>query len=392
MRVIDFIFYKKSVVALFILVAIVTGSQSYLNGVKRGVPTTKSIFTKYNNYIIFEESFKHLKNNQDLYIAYPDEHWDLYKYTPTFSVFFGFFSLFPDWFGLILWNLVNSLVFLIAVFLLPYITDKQKIAILFLSFIEMHISILNEQSNGLMVGLILLTYVFLEKEHYFAATFMLVFSIYIKLFSVIGFVLFLFYPKKIKLTLYTLFWVVALFLVPLLLIDINQYQFLIGSYLNMLGQDHSTSYGLSVLGFLNSWFGLSILNMHLTVIGGLLFLLPLISFKCYNMQIFRMLYVSSLLIWVVIFNHKAESPTFIIAIAGVGIWYFASEARKTVKGILLALVVVFTSMSATDLFPKVIRNELFEPYMVKVIPCILVWLFVTYELMMCRNKVNLTKS
>lgn len=43
---------------------------------------------KYNNYVIFKMSFPHLVNNEDLYIVQPEEHWDLYKYTPTFAVLF----------------------------------------------------------------------------------------------------------------------------------------------------------------------------------------------------------------------------------------------------------------------------------------------------------------
>lgn len=49
-------------------------------------------YNRYNNYTIFEKSFHHLKNNQDLYVLYPQEHFDLYKYTPTFSVFFWIFQ------------------------------------------------------------------------------------------------------------------------------------------------------------------------------------------------------------------------------------------------------------------------------------------------------------
>jgi hypothetical protein len=78
------------------------------------------------------------------------------------------------------------------------------------------------------------------------------------------------------------------------------------------------------------------------------------------------------LIWVVIFNHKAESPTFIIAMAGAAIWYFNSE-RSTINTVLFILAVIFTSLAPTEIFPREIRVSVFEPYVVKVVPIILIW-------------------
>jgi len=39
-------------------------------------PETGIEYNKYNNYTIFEKSFYHLENNQDLYEFYLEEHWD----------------------------------------------------------------------------------------------------------------------------------------------------------------------------------------------------------------------------------------------------------------------------------------------------------------------------
>ena len=91
--------HKSFIIMLYVLFALGASVQSLLLSPK---PLLEGgiEYSNYNNYVIFSESFHHLKNNQDLYIAYPDEHWDLFKYTPTFSVFFGFFTLFPDWLGL----------------------------------------------------------------------------------------------------------------------------------------------------------------------------------------------------------------------------------------------------------------------------------------------------
>ena len=117
--------HRTIIVILYVLLAMGASTQSLLLSPKTNQEEVIE-YTKYNNYIIFSQSYHHLKNNQDLYIAYPDEHWDLFKYTPTFSVFFGFFTLFPDWLGLNLWNLLNALVFLSAIYYLPRLNNTQK--------------------------------------------------------------------------------------------------------------------------------------------------------------------------------------------------------------------------------------------------------------------------
>jgi len=47
-------------------------------------------YSHYNNYIIFKQSFYHLIAQKDLYIHYPQEQYDLFKYPPTFALLFVF--------------------------------------------------------------------------------------------------------------------------------------------------------------------------------------------------------------------------------------------------------------------------------------------------------------
>lgn len=90
--------------------------------------------------------------------------------------------------------------------------------------------------------------------------------------------------------------------------------------------------------------------------------------------------LASLLIWVVIFNHKAESPTFVIAMSGVALWYYAMP-RKNMDMVLAIIALVFTSLSVTDLFPPFLRESFVYPYAIKAFPCILVWLRIVHELL-----------
>jgi hypothetical protein len=90
-----------------------------------------------------------------------------------------------------------------------------------------------------------------------------------------------------------------------------------------------------------------------------------------------------MLIWVIIFNHKAESPTYIIAVAGVGIWYFAMP-KAAWRTSLFWLVFIFTSLATTDICPPALKDAFFKPYTIKALPCIIVWGTVFCELMLLK--------
>lgn len=330
--------------------------------------------------MIFKQAHVHLVNDQDLYVYYQHEHDDLYKYTPTFAVFFGLFAALPDTIGLFAWNFLNVLLLNVGVYLLPKLSLKQKGFLLLLVTIELVTSIQNEQSNGLMVGLLLCAFGLLEKGKYQWATFLIVFSIYIKLFSIVGVILFLFYPKKLKLTAYSVLWLILFFMEPLLYISVDQYAFLWKSYGNMLANDHSNSLGFSVMGILNSWFSLDPSKLGLVSVGGILLLLPFLKFKSYGDQRFRMLALAFVLIWTVIFNHKAESPTFIISMVGIAIWFMISNKNKFSIGVLI-FAFIFTSLCSTDLFPPSIRENFIKPYAIKSVGSVLVWCLIFIEMM-----------
>ena len=386
-------FFKKPIVILgvicFLAVLIVT-----LQGALHGTKTYEEggiEYTKYNNYVIFKQSYFHLIENKDLYQLYPQEHWDLYKYSPTFSLLMGLLAYLPDFLGLLIWNLLNAFVLFFALWKLPFSSDEKRIwAFLFL-VIELVTSLQNAQSNGLMAGLIILAFVYLEKKNIALATLCIVATIFIKLFGIVAFALFLFYPNKLKSALYTLGWILLLAVLPLILISPEQLTFLYKSWGNLLQNDHSISIGFSVSGWLFTWFGLNLKTVSL-VVGTFLFCVPFIHYKYFNEVRFKLLYLASILLWIVIFNHKAESPTFVIAVTGVAIWFFTQEFNKLNFSFLI-LALLFTVLAATDLFPKFIRDDYFIPYVVKVVPCIFIWGKITWELIFySKNKLTISNN
>jgi Glycosyltransferase family 87 len=366
----------KAPIVLYVVAAIAASIQALLishmvNGIL--------VYTDYNNYVIFKNSFFHLLKGTNMYVLFPDEQNDLYKYSPTFALIMGLFAWLPNAIGLPLWNLCNALVLLAGVRMLPFAKENKSL-LLFFIFLELLTSIQNSQSNGMLAGLMLLAYGYIRKGKIGWSVFCLVVASFIKLYGIIGFAMFLFYPDKWRQMLYTAGWVIVFALIPLVATSpttlLAQYQ----NWFALVKADTSASYGLSVMGVAHTWFGMEKGKEWITYIAGIIFLLPLLRIKLYKNELYRLLFVAFMLIWVIIFNYKAESPTYVIAVAGVGCWYFALK-KSTFNSILLVLVFVLTCLTPTDLFPRQLKHDYLYPYCVKTIPCFIVWVVIAIQLL-----------
>ena len=363
-----------ALVLTLVVVGLITTQNILLSGF--GYETVMGSF--YNNYLIFKNSFFHLLDNENLYVLYKSQQIDLFKYSPTFSLFFAVFANLPDWLGLFLWNGLNALVFY-ALWQIKFPSVKNKFWIWAFVLIEFITNIQSSQSNGLMAGLMILGYVFLERKNLLLATLMIVLSAYIKVFGVVAFALFHLCPEKWKAVGYSIMWAIVLFVLPLLVISPSELLIQYQNWLVMMRVDAPVPFSLSVVGWLKYWFHYEPNGMYVLGVGTIMFLAPFIRFVQYKNPVYKQLVLASVLMWVVLFNHKAESPTFIIAVAGVAIWYF-SQPTSLVKKIMLGLVLLFTQLAPTDLFPFFVRDEIFKPYVIKVVPVIIVWLKVQFDI------------
>jgi len=334
---------------------------------------------RIHNFEIFRQSFYNLIDQGDIYVRYPKLWLDYYKYSPAFALLIAPISILPKYLGVIAWNLVNTIPLFFAVSKLDF-ESKKKAFILWIIFVELVTSIQNCQSNGIYTALFVFTFILLENKRSFWAALIVALLVYIKIFGGIAAILFIFYPGRFKFLLYLTFWFAVLALFPLLVVSPDQLLFLYERWYNLLTRDALTLYGLSVMGVVKTWFGLNISNL-LSILGGLVLLaLPLLRISKYNNSDFRRLFLSSLLIWTVIFNHKAESPMFVIAVTGVAIWYVLQKSTLISKSLLWFTLVV-TSLSSTDIFPAVIRDGIIQPYLLKAIPCIVVWIAIERQLL-----------
>ncbi|MCC6720667.1 MAG: DUF2029 domain-containing protein [Bacteroidia bacterium] len=343
-------------------------------------------YSYFNNYIIFKNSYFHLLQNKNLYSLYPEKQWDLYKYSPSFSAAMVLLAYLPDTIGVLIWNLINCLILFFA--LRYFIKGPPHIVfMLWLVLNEFSTSVLNSQSNAAIAGLVLFAFTMFEKEKLHWAALCIVCTFYIKIFGILAVLLFVFYPQKLKFLKWCIIWGCVLSLLPLIFTSFSNLFEQYKNWLTLLSNDHQGNYGYSFMGVLHSWFGLNSGKDLLVLLGLILLFVPLLFIKKINTLEYRINWLASLLIWLVIFNHKAESPTFIIAFCGIAIWYFSS-VKNFFQTALLTLAILFTSLAPTDIFPVQIRKEIFEPYSVKAVPCILIWIYLIFSMI----KIGLKKT
>lgn len=330
--------------------------------------------TQFNNFIIFKNSFFHLLNNTDLYQSYPNEHYDLFKYTPTFSLIFAFFAYLPNYFGLLLWNTLNAFLPLLGLNRIFGLSDKKSL-FAFLLIPELLTSVLNSQSNGIIIGLLLLAFAAMQKAQTSRAVIYILLTVFIKLFGGLFFALFLIYPKQLKkAVIISIPLFVFLSILPACLIGFDALFTQYSSFFNLLKNDNQQFVKYSVMGWLNSWFHFYPPKNIVIAIGLIIQLMPLLIVKTWNNQS-KVFYAMSILIWMVIFNHMAESATYIIAVGAIMV--VMSTFNKIPKLIWLTFILMFltTELGPSDIYPKQFRTWIVDTAQLKVFPCILFWLF-----------------
>ena len=138
------------------------------------------------------------------------------------------------------------------------------------------------------------------------------------------------------------------------------------SWAALLQADTAGPGHLSVRGVWNLWTGVIVSNAAVVSIGIILLLTSWWRQLRAGTAYGRLAFLASLLVWAVIFNHKAESPTFVVAMTGVCIWYF-TQTRTTWRTAMVAAAMVLTSLSPTFMFPPFLRTAVVYPLKLKAV-------------------------
>lgn len=362
------------IVGVFVVVAVIASLDKY----HRSSDAPDRTATQYNNYVIYSNAALHLADGQDLYREYPAEQFDLYLYSPTFAALFYPLAVLPDVVGLCCWNALNAALLALALCALPA-PHRWTACMAYFVIKDLLTNLQNAQANGLMAALMILTFVLWRRNQLAGAALCLALSAFIKPFGLAAGIFWILFDRRLRFVGCFAASVLVLGALPLVLTSPESLGDQYASWLARLQVMHSLSAGDSVMGILEAWFGLT--DVKLTVVGlGLVAqLAPLMRRSQWTSDRFQLSVLASTLIWVVIFNHEAESPTFVIAAAGVVIWFFSQPVTRTNLSLgIVALVLM--SFGSTDLMPEYLQTHFIAPLHLKALPGVLIWLKLQGEL------------
>ena len=329
-----------------------------------------------NVFLTFRASWYNLAEGRDLYQLNPS-HYDYYKYSPTFALLFAPFALLPLTAGLLLWTALNAGTLYWS--LGKILSGEQLLAARGLVFIDAVGSMQNAQSNVLSAGLMVLAFADLERRRELSAAVAVTLATLIKLFPITATAFALFRPYRVpRFALWGLVCGAIGLAAPLLLVSPDQLMDLYRSW-GALSKADAINRGYSVMELLEMLLHRNWPNMPIQLLGAAILLAPLRRYWMYGNEKFRLLFLASVLMFCVIFNHKAESPTFIIATTGVVIW-FATARRTKLEMAAFAFFLIGTTLSSSDVMPEALQEGFFEPYRFKTVPVLAIWALTQAEL------------
>lgn len=341
-----------------------------------------------NNFLIFRWSFLNLAAGNDMYAAQAQHHTDLFKYSPSFAVLFAPFALIPFSLSLALWDALNALLLFFAIErLLP---SRPAVIALGLVYLEMLRSMQRSQSNALVTALVIIAFLAFEQRRQLGAAFAIAVGAAVKIFPLAALALAIFYPRKWRFALLMALATVVVLALPLLVVSPAELAAQYRSWraieavdaFSVGGGGGGGLYG-GVMQQLRLLFGVSWPNWPVQLAGTVLLMSPLVRWRNWAYANFRLRFLAALLVYMVIFNHQSESPSFVIAVTGIAIW-FVITPRSWWHTTVMVLTILIVSISSTDITPKSWQQNFFVHYRLKTIPCTLAWLTMMWELLAFR--------
>jgi len=328
------------------------------------------------NFLLFRASFYRLIHGASLYYPPPDQMTG-FLYSPTFALLFAPFAIWPVPLGLLLWNTANALALYYGLTrLLPASAARLALALVFLDVVR---SMQNSQSNALITGLILGAFLALERRRDAVAAGAVLLGTCIKLFPLGAGVLGLFGPRRLRFVGWSVVVGLVLVALPLLVLSPAAYAATLGEWASVLRHDSGLQ-GQSVMHILSDWFGLVAPNWTVQAAGVLLLVAPVVSHLArWNDAAFRVRFLSALLVFLVIFNHEAESASFVVATTGIAIWY-VTTLRTWWRTTLLGLVLLGVAIPRLFFFPYQVYHDVIRAHALDAFPCALVWVAIQVEL------------
>jgi len=345
------------------------------------VTIQRGVFQFANDFAIFRASFLNLIAGRDLYVLRLDQAHDYFKYSPSFALLFAPFAALPFAVGLFLWNVVNALALFFALrLLLP--RDKAAIAqaLVFLPTLR---SMQSSQSNALMAALIIFAFVCYERGWLWRAGIAVGLGAVTKIFPLAALIFALPRRDRVRAVLISILAIVVLLALPLLVVSPHE---LVAQYQSWsaLEKTETIQLGSSVMGlFRDAGLGWPAWPIQLAGCAILLYVL-LARLRDWDDRMVRLQLLAFVMVFCVIFNHRAERQSAVIAISGLVIWYLASP-RAAWRTSLFVIVYALVSLTGTGFIPGAIKRILVHQVRFP-IPLTVLWLAMLGDLARARGE------
>jgi hypothetical protein len=330
------------------------------------------------NFEIFRAASRHLLSGEDLYAEYPAELQDRYKYSPTFAVLFAPFAWLPSPLALFLWNALNALVLFVAIEWA--LSARQALVANAFLLPEVLRAMQNAQSNALVAGLVILAFVYLERSQVWRAAAAVVLGACVKIFplAALSFAI----PRRfvVRMGIAAGSWAIGLALLPLLLTSPDT---LIAQYHSWRGVESldAQQRWFSVMELLHRWLGTDWPNWPMQLAGTAMLLAPLaLRRDRWSDHRFRLLYLCSVLLYVVLFNHQAERASYVIAFAGAAMWFALEPRTRWRTALFVVAFITIPLMSTLIPVPAIMKSRTAMLYRLA-LPCLAIWIVIQWELL-----------
>lgn len=352
--------------------------------------------SSYNNFLIILYSTFDFWHGVNPYADW--FHLDLkgrplgvFIYLPLFNLLFTPFTIFPTWLGAFLWNFFTYSLFYKSIFNLPKKYNfKNKKFIFFITCLLLFATMLSMQFNPIVAAIFLFSYTALEKKNYFLAVLLISISGLTKVYGIIQFSMFLFYPRFWKNALYSIITFLTLLAVPLIRYTPSEYIDLVISWKEAISF-HSTKQG----GFYSIYRPFFEINdsigKYSTIISASIFLL-LILMIIINLKKFknsfekRAQYLGILMSWAILFSLGTELHTYVIAMTGYAIWYINIKTTKIDKVLLWINFFLLSIFPIDILCPVFISKVVLGDLNLGIIMFSITWFIMVYKTFLINPK------
>ncbi len=332
---------------------------------------------RHGIFLIYRAASFDLFARRDLYGTHL-ELMDHFRYSPTFALLFAPIAFLEWHLGISAWTLLNLFgLYWVLGRLLPWRSAQVARVIVLGDLVR---SAQWGQSNGVVAALIVAAAVACEQERPWAAGWAVAAGGFTKIFPFGAGLFALLRPFRVRAVITIAASALVLLLLPALVTGpgalLQEYRW----WFALEGAE-AGKIMWSVMDLLDVWTGHDWPKQAIQVLGLLLLLVPVfVRRDCWDSAAWRLRVLASFLMFCVLFNYGAESPSYVIAMTGVAVWWVATPRTRT-SDILLLLTILFSTISHSSLVPPEIRIRYLDPPRTIVMPVLASFLVIQWQLL-----------